>query len=1188
MEAIASAPGFSNSPASSAAYSIGGPAATPTFSPVSGFYTGIQTVTISDASVGASIYYTLTTGATGTTPTTSSSAYTGPIAVTATSVLEAIAAGGGYTAGSAGSASYSVTLPTAATPTLSPGSGSYGSTQSVTISDSTAGTSIYYTTDGSTPTYPVTGTTQLYTAPLNVSSAMTVQAIAEEYGYNNSSVGSAVYAVGGIAATPALSLGTGTFVGTQSITISDVSIGATIYYTLTAGTTGTTPSTNSTVYTGPVTISANSVLEAIASGSGFSTGLPVSASYTLLNLNYGSLSACNGMTLGSPAYQPYGSSYGALNNFVPFPSTNLWNTSIASAAVDPNSSSLMSTVGAATKIHPNFGQSPADGGIPYIVVDSTQTPAVPLNIIAYGGNSDVVVAPYPAGDAVPIEGDETDCSGWPDTYLGDAHSLVFDRATCWIYETYNTNRCTGSNGVSQISTDGEILWDAVNYNARPWGWTSADAAGLSIFAGLEKYSEAASGAIGHAIRFTMQDTLGDSNNGYFVLPASHGASSNTSSNWLPEGARLRLKSSFDISGFSPINQAILTGLQQYGMILADNGSNFYVGGDTDPNWDDDDLGNLKTVTAANFDVIQMTPEYDGMDSNSAPNHYPESLPTITSFSATSTSVAPGTPVTFNYSVNGTNYNANYTAETGLPYTYIDNIGPQRLSGPCPCSGSATITPTATQEYTFYALNTEGQAVSSSIIVQVTGSTLAPPVFTPAPGSYASSTALPVTLSTPSAAETSAGLTNATFYYTTNGSTPTTNSTKYTGTGTTGTAINIAASLTLQAIAVVPGYSGASTVSSGSYTIGSSSTAVDTPVLTPPPGTYNTIQTIYFQDATDDSTNGNTVYYTMTAGTTGTAPTAPSSGNAPTLPTLAFNDNGGCFACPPAAVIPVGTTTTFEAIAASVAGDLTNSAIATGTYYFQAGTPTFSPGGGSYSTTQTVTISSVTQSATIYYTTDGSTPSTNSAVYSGAVTVASSETVQALATYTGFSNSNIGSATYIIQASTPTFSPVAGSYGTPQTVTISDTTLSTTIYYTTDGSTPSTSSPVYYTPVTVSSNETLEALATAPGINNSTVATGVYSIGGPAATPTFSLAPGTYIGTQAVSISDASVGATIYYTLTAGSTGTTPTTSSTVYTGGTISVGVTSVLEAIATGGGYTSKYGRFGQLSPFLLRLHLP
>ena len=103
----------------------------------------------------------------------------------------------------------------------------------------------------------------------------------------------------------------------------------------------------------------------------------------------------------------------------------------------------MSTVGAATKIHPNFGQSPADGGIPYIVVDSTQTPAVPLNIIAYGGNSDVVVAPYPAGDAVPIEGDETDCSGWPDTYLGDAHSLVFDRATCWIYETYNTNRCTG-------------------------------------------------------------------------------------------------------------------------------------------------------------------------------------------------------------------------------------------------------------------------------------------------------------------------------------------------------------------------------------------------------------------------------------------------------------------------------------------------------------------------------------------------------------------------------------------------------------------------------------------------------------------------------------------------------------------------------------------------------------------------
>ena len=178
-------------------------------------------------------------------------------------------------------------------------------------------------------------------------------------------------------------------------------------------------------------------------------------------------------------------------------------------------------------------------------------------------------------------------------------------------------------------------------------------------------------------------------------------------------------------------------------------------------------------------------------------------------------------------------------------------------------------------------------------------------------------------------------------------------------------------------------------------------------------------------------------------------------------------------------------------------------------------------------------------------------------------------MQALAAYTGFSNSNIGSATYIIQASTPIFSPVAGSYGTAQTVTIGDTTPSTTIYYTTDGSTPATGSAVYSTPISVSANETLEALATAPGINNSTVATAAYSIGGPAGTPIFSLAAGTYVGTQTISLSDTSIGATIYYTVTAGTTGTAPTTASTVYAGSPISVSVTSVLEAIATGGGYT-------------------
>ncbi len=438
-------------------------------------------------------------------------------------------------------------------------------------------------------------------------------------------------------------------------------------------------------------------LKALCSITCFSLLLFATVAWAQSDPQYGSMTACNGATVGTPTYGPNG---GGLNSFVPFPSTNMWNTNISGAAIDPNSATLMAQVGASTKLHPLFGQYASDGGIPYTVVDSSITTPVGINVIDYATESEDVVAPYPAGDYVAIEGDPTDCAGWPDTYIGDNHTLVLDRHTCWIYETFQTNRCNGYYDVAS-----ETIWDGVNYNARPWGWTSADAAGLSIFAGTLKYTEAASGTVSHAVRFTMDPTLGDSNGGYFVLPASHAASSNTTANLLPEGARLRLRSSVNISGYSAINQAILNGLKNFGMILADNGSNFFFIGDTDPNWNDSDLGNLHAITASDFDVIQMTPEYKGMDSSSAPSDYPETAPTIASFSATPTSVTSGSSVTFSYTVDGTNYDANFGAETGVPYIYIDNIGPLRLSGTCPCSGSVTITPTATQTYTLYALNT---------------------------------------------------------------------------------------------------------------------------------------------------------------------------------------------------------------------------------------------------------------------------------------------------------------------------------------------------------------------------------------------------------------------------------------------------------------------------------------------------
>src|SRR5208337_4792002 len=213
----------------------------------------------------------------------------------------------------------------------------------------------------------------------------------------------------------------------------------------------------------------------------------------------------------------------------------------------------------------------------------------------------------------------------------------------------------------------------------------------------------------------------------------------------------------------------------------------------------------------------------------------------------------------------------------------------------------------------------------------------------------------------------------------------------------------------------------------------------------------------------------------------------------------------------------------------------------------AASPTFSPGPGTYTTAQSVTISDSTPSSTIYYTTNGTTPTTGSTVYSSAITVSASETVEAIATATGLTNSAVASAIYTIQAATPTFSPGPGTYTTAQSVTISDSTPGSTIYYTTNGTAPTTGSTVYSGAITVSVSETVKAIATAAGYGTSAVASAAYTI--QAATPTFSPVSGTYATAQSVTISDTTAGVTIYYTVTQGTTGTTPTTASTLYNPG---------------------------------------
>lgn len=269
VKAVASAAGYTSSDVTAVAYSIvPNQAASPTFTPVPGPYTGAQTITVLDATQGSSIYYTLD----GTTPTTSSTLYSGPITVSTSETISAIAVASGFGNSAVTSGAYTIHAPQAATPTFSPGPGAYTGTQTITIADATTGAGIYYTLDGTIPTTAST----LYTGPIALSSSETVSAIAGGTAYTSSPVASAVYSISvPVASSPVFSPEAGTYTGAQSVTITDAIPNATIYYT----TDGSTPTTSSQAYTGPITVTSSETLSAVATAKGYTSSPPFRATY---------------------------------------------------------------------------------------------------------------------------------------------------------------------------------------------------------------------------------------------------------------------------------------------------------------------------------------------------------------------------------------------------------------------------------------------------------------------------------------------------------------------------------------------------------------------------------------------------------------------------------------------------------------------------------------------------------------------------------------------------------------------------------------------------------------------------------------------------------------------------------------------------------------------------------------------
>jgi hypothetical protein len=272
-----------------------------------------------------------------------------------------------------------------------------------------------------------------------------------------------------------------------------------------------------------------------------------------------------------------------------FPPDNHWNLQVDDLPIHPNSNAIVRSIGLSDTMHADFGSGLYQGakiGIPFVVVPGDQK-KVPVRFL-YADESDP--GPYPIPADAPIEGGRDSD--------GDRHVIVVDKDNCMLYEMFSSYR---RDGGARWRAGSGATWDLTSNALRPRGWTSADAAGLPILPGLARYDEVEQGVIDHALRLTV-----DRSRSAFIYPARHFASSLTSRDLPAMGQRLRLKADFDISGFPEQAQVILQALKTYGMIVADNGSDWFISGAPDAGWNNTALHTLGQIEGSNFEVVDTS------------------------------------------------------------------------------------------------------------------------------------------------------------------------------------------------------------------------------------------------------------------------------------------------------------------------------------------------------------------------------------------------------------------------------------------------------------------------------------------------------------------------------------------------------------------------------------------------------
>jgi hypothetical protein len=882
---------------SAAASTTAATVATPAFSLAAGTFTASQSVAISDSTSGATIYYTTN----GTTPTTSSTKYSGAITVSASETLEAIAVATGDTNSAVASATYTISTLLPA-PTFSVAAGTFTTSQSVAISDATAGTTIYYTTNGTTPTTA----SAVYSGAIPVSASETIEAIAVETSYTNSPVASAAYSINPLLPAPAFSLAPATFTTAQSVAISDATAAATIYYT----TNGTTPTAASTKYSGAITVSATETLEAVAVENGYTTSPAASATFTIAPI------------LPAPSFNLAAGTYNA-----------------AQAVI------VSDATAGATIYYTTNGTAPTSASSLYsgaITVSSSETI-----------------------EAIAVE------NGYTTSPIATAGYII--NAADPVYISYPSGGFTASsldlNGGATVTSGGLLqLTDGGSGEARSaWFGTAVPVQNFVTDFTFEQLNATADGM------------------------------------------------TFTIQGQGPA-------------ALGSNGGS---------------LGyqNITNSIAIKFDLYNNAGE--GTDSTGIfTNGAMPTLPAI-NLSSTPINLHSGDIMDAHLVYNGTN----------LTMTLTDTVTKGTVTEVFPVNIPSIVG--GDTAYVGFTAGTGGHSATQNVLTwtysstpeNTAGMTSASPKFSPAPGTYAS--AQTVTITDPTK--------GAVIYYTTNGTTPTSSSNQYSA------AIKVSATEILEAVAVTPDQPNGP-VAKGVYTIGA---VVPAPTFSVAGGTYPASEKV----SISDSIAGATICFT----TDGTTPTASSTKYT--------------------GAITLSASETLKAIAMETG--YKNSSVTSAAYVIATplAAPIFSRGNGTYSTSQSVTISDVTADAVIYYTTNGTKPTTASTKYTGAITVSETERLQAIAIATGHSASPVASAAYTIAAplAAPKFSHTTGSYSTSQSVTISEATAGATIYYTTNGTKPTSASIKYTAAITVSSTEKLEAIAVKTGRPTSPVSMAALTI-----------------------------------------------------------------------------------------------